>query len=405
MLTNIAWRNVWRSKIRSSVVIVSIALGLWAGTFIMAFSWGMSEQRVNEAIDNQISHLQIHHPSFKEEHKAKFTVPKGWQRVEEIGRDERVQAATGRAITDGMITTTSGGAGVQIRGVQPKKENAVTGLKAKVDSGQYFQGVSRNPAVIGRELADKFNLDVKSKFVLQFQDKSGAITSGAFRVAGIFNTSDAAFEERNVFVTSDDLNRLLGFKEAKIHEIAVLLKDKNALDAVQSELSSAYPDMLVESWKQIAPELQLIVDTFGQIMYIFIAIILLALAFGIINTMLMAVLERTRELGMLMAIGMNKTRVFMMITTETIFLSLIGAPVGLLLAWLTIYYTGYVGIDLSMVSEGLSAYGISTVIYPTLHTAYYIQVSLMVVAIAILSAIYPAIKALQLQPANAIRKI
>ncbi|MEO1450144.1 MAG: FtsX-like permease family protein, partial [Bacteroidota bacterium] len=142
-----------------------------------------------------------------------------------------------------------------------------------------------------------------------------------------------------------------------------------------------------------------------QFMWIFVGIIVLALTFSIINTMLMAVLERTHELGMLMAVGMNKARVFGMIMLETIFLSMVGVPIGLIAAWGSITWLSGVGrgLDLSAFSEGLSEFGMSSVIQPQLDSHFYWQVMLLVAIASILAAVYPALRALKLKPVEAIR--
>ncbi len=405
MLVQIAWRNVWRNKLRSSVVIIAIAIGLWAGTFIMGYAWGMKEQRVQQAIQNKTSHLQMHHPDFQEKKIVKHTIPEGEQKIQAIRKRKEVSAIGGRSITQGMLTTTTGGTGVLINGIIPEAEQQLIQLKDKLTKGKYLKGVSRNPVLVGQALAEEFNLQLNSRLVLNFQDKEGQVTAASFRVAGIYSTNNTQFEKRQLFVKANTLNKLLGLQEGAMHEIAILLKDNNKLEMVSKALNQAYPDMLVETWKQLSPQLRMIVQSMGQMMYVFIGIILLALAFGIVNTMLMAVMERTRELGMLMAIGMNKIRVFFMITLETCFLTLVGAPVGLLLAWCTIYYTGQVGIDLSAFAQGLKAYGFSTIIYPQLTGQAYGIITAMVIGVALLSALYPAIRALRLEPAKAVRKV
>ncbi len=141
-------------------------------------------------------------------------------------------------------------------------------------------------------------------------------------------------------------------------------------------------------------------------MIIFFVIILLALSFGIINTMLMAVLERVREIGMLMAIGMNRTRLFGMIALETTFMVILAAPFGLLLAYVSIQWFNINGLDLSAIyQEGHAAWGFKSIIYPELETFYYFRIMGLVAITAILSSIYPAITALRLDPVTAIRKI
>ena len=140
-------------------------------------------------------------------------------------------------------------------------------------------------------------------------------------------------------------------------------------------------------------------------LFIFLIIILLALGFGIVNTMLMVILERTRELGMLMAIGMTKRRVFMMIMLETLFLALVGALLGEVLSMLLIYYYGITGIDISSMAEGMESVGYSAMTFPVLEAYRYVQITMMVIIIGILASIYPAIKGLKLDPAEAIRTI
>jgi ABC-type antimicrobial peptide transport system permease subunit len=153
------------------------------------------------------------------------------------------------------------------------------------------------------------------------------------------------------------------------------------------------------------PELGLLTGVMDYMLYIFMSIIFLALSFGIINTMLMAVMERVREIGMLMAIGMNKTKIFLMIMLETILLMLTGSFAGLVLSYAIVNFFGKYGIDLSKFASGLSGFGFSSMVYPFLETATYIKIVIMVVVAGIISSIVPARKALKLNPSEAIRKL
>jgi len=159
-----------------------------------------------------------------------------------------------------------------------------------------------------------------------------------------------------------------------------------------------------KTWDEIMPEAGLYSKTMNFYLLIFMVIILLALGFGIVNTMLMAVLERVKELGMLMAIGMNRKRVFSMIMLETVFLSLIGAVIGMVITYLVILTTGQTGIDLSaLYQEGFEAIGFSAHIFPKLSWDSFLQLTLLVILTGILASIYPAKKALKLNPSEALR--
>lgn len=404
MLALVAWRNVWRNKTRSLVLLCSVILGIWGGTFIMAFSWGMVEQYVNIAIEGQVSHIQLHNPEYKKDKDMRFTIRRPEQMLETIRSIPGVKAVSARSIVNGMAASPSTGAGVSINGIVPADEDSLTHIGDHIIDGNYFGETKRNPVIIGEKLAHKLKAKTGSKIILTFQDTLNNITSGAFRVTGIYRTSNSGFDEMMVFVRASDLNAQTG-QLGTAHEIAVLLNNNDQLPAIQAKLQQTYPNLLVENWKQISPELSVMIDSLGQKMYAFIVIILLALAFGIVNTMLMAVLERIRELGILMAIGMNRQRVFFMIMLETLYLSLIGGPAGVLLAWITVHYTGNAGIDLSAFGKGLSAYGMGTMVHPALPAGKYFNILAMVFITAIIAAIYPSIKALRLKPATAIRKI
>ena len=405
MLIKIAWRNVWRNKARSIIVILSIAVGLTAGIFYTAFSFGMINDHLKRSINEYLSHIQIHHPDFDKTQQGNNMIEGGEEILSEVSTDERVKASTGRTLVGGMVSSANSGSGAVIFGIMPQHENEVTSLKDKVIEGDYFEGIKRNPVLIGKKLAEKLKVNVRNKIVLTFQDANGDITAGAFRVVGIYKSINASYEEMNVYVRMEDLNRLKGNEDKAMNEIAILLNSNDDLDQMHTVVKNIAPNQKVETWKELSSELEYMVSMFKQYMYIFIGIILLALIFGIVNTMLMAVLERTRELGMLMSIGLNKVRIFFMIVLETVFLSLVGGPMGIAISAALVAYFGNVGVDLSMFSTAFEQLGYSSIIYPEIEPSYYIEIGLMAVGAAVFAAIYPARKALQLNPSEAVRKI
>lgn len=407
MIFKIAWRNIWRSKLRSFTVMGSVIIGVWSLSFMLAFFAGFIEAYVRSAIENDLSHIQLHHPDFKKDKEVQYRL----QDIEAIEKQltslDAVKAYTVRSLNNGMLATAKGSRGIQIRGVLSEKEAAITNLDQKITAGVYFDATKkRNPILVSKRLAEKLNLSVKSKVVLTFQQVNGELTSAAFKVIGLYQTGNAIFENLNVYIRQKDLSRLMG-ETAMIHEIAVLLNNKDAIESTQHFLSqhNDSTQVLVENYQQISPEVNLYESQMSVATYVMIVIIMLALIFGIINTMLMAVLERTRELGMLMAVGMNRSRVFIMIILETILLGVIAAPIGLLLGFLTNAYFASYGIDLSSYSEGMEKFGLSDVVYTHMQSTDYISIMIAVAITAILGALYPALKAIRLKPVDAIRKV
>ncbi|HEX5624674.1 MAG TPA: FtsX-like permease family protein [Saprospiraceae bacterium] len=403
LLIKVAWRNIWRNKKRSAIIIAAIGIGLFAGIFLIAFYNGMIEERIRMAIEQEISHLQLHHPEFNKDHDPAFIIPQGPSVLQSIRSNPDVKAATGRIALYGMIASASGSSGVRINGIDPESEQAVTGIKNKLIAGNYFQNDRKNEILISRRLIDKLKLNLRNKTVLTFQDHEGNLASGAFKISGIFKTSNGPYDEGNIFIRIHDIDSLCGLVGA-YHEIAVQLHSNLALDKSQQLLQKNFPDLLTENWMQISPELELTVSVTDQMVLIFMGIILLALAFGIINTMMMSVLERTREIGMLLALGMTRFRIFGMIVLETIFLVLAGSPLGIAVALVAIRIASHTGIQFEKFKTVYESFGYGDTVYPVLHLPQFLLILALVVITALLSAVFPARSAFKINPVTSIRK-
>lgn len=401
-IIKLGWKNIWRNPARSGVVIIAVLLGTWAGIFSAGFFNGMFDDYLHKQIALSMGHLQIEDPQFGDLYNPKYAVKNADQILDFINDQPYTQKVSAKSIANGLAQSPHSSFGVMINGVDINTDTTLT-IEQYIKEGEMIDTTSRNPILIGIELAERLDLEVRSRMVLSFQDISGEITGGSFRVVGIFDTFMDQFDESTVFVLQDDLNRLLGDPDV-IHNIRVDTDNLANSEIYADQIEQQFPDITVKTWRDIAPDLRYAFDMMDLTIYIVMIIIIIGLIFSIINTMLMAVLERTRELGMLRAIGMNKSRTFSMIMIETVFLTLVGSPAGLLLSWLSITYFGNTGIDLSAFAEGLNQYGLGTVIYPSLSWPYYLNIMVMIAAAALLSALYPAWRTLKLKPVEAIRK-
>lgn len=403
MNLRLAWRNVWRNRTRSFIIMASVAIGLFAGLFVLGLYQGMMRERVRTVIDTEVAHLQIHHTQFKEDYDPIFTLDES--RIK-LGLDQTkgIKSIANRSVTQGMLATTTGSSGVQINGIEPQEENEVSLLKGKIQEGEELDPSKKNGILIGKKLADKMKLKIGSKLVLTFTDRESNVTAGAFRVSGIYQTINTPLDERNVFVNRATLNSYLGLENTS-HEVAILLERDEDMENVKKSLQGKFPDYSIKTWKENSPETDLMVSTINQYSTIIIGIIMIALAFGIINTMLMSVIERTREIGMLTALGMNRRKVFVLILSETVILTIIGVPIGILVSWFSIQYFSKVGIDISSFSEqAMSSFGFTSMIYPEFPFSSLLMVMIIVISTALISAIFPSLKAIKLQPADALRQ-
>jgi ABC-type lipoprotein release transport system permease subunit len=405
MILKIAWKNVWRKKMRSAVVIASISIGLTGGIVYMGIMNAMISQRIDTAVNTEISHIQIHNEKFLENEEIEYSIDNNRHIIENIKNNDKIKAYAGRIISMGMASTARTGTGVKILGIEVEKESLLTNLHTKLidSSSSYFTTRSRYPILIGQKLANKLKAKIKSKIILTFQAASGELTGGAFKVVGIYKTSNSTYDGQSVFVKKKDLAKLTGIPIDTNHEIAIMLKDDINLSYVCKELNKKFPNSVSYTWQETMPELGMMVESMDYMLYIFMIIILTAVAFGIVNTMLMVVFERTKELGMLMCIGLNRKKVFLMIIFETILLSLTGGLIGLISSALIIQWLGNTGLDISIVSEGLEVWGYDSVLYPYVDGSFYLGITALVCITAIISALYPARKAITLNPVEAVR--
>lgn len=405
MLLSISWKNVWRNKVRSLVVMFAVVFGMFGGIFSSTILVGMSEQRIKKALENEVCHVQIRNSSFSLNRELKYVMADSDPALNELKNDSSVIGISKRIQIVAMAQTARACSGVLIFGIIPGEEKSVSKLyeTIKDSCGEYLNDQQKKPIVIGKKLAKKLNLKLKSKIILTCQNVNGDLVQENFKIVGLFDTRYTAIDEMNVYVRNNDLRELTGLQGNAIHEIAIKLNDKDIASDLTKSLKQKFPHLEILSWKEINPELAMMNDMMDIMLYIVIGIILLSLGFGIVNTMLMAILERTRELGMLKAIGMSKKRIFSMIMFETVFLTITGAIVGMVLTNLTVLYFQQHGLDLQQLGAGYEAYGYDSVIFPKFKMNFYWDITFMVIITGILASIYPAYKALSLNPIEAIR--
>jgi ABC-type lipoprotein release transport system permease subunit len=405
MIANLAWKNIWRNKVRSGVILGAIALGLFGGTYLSAFMSGWMMGRVDGDIDTYLSHIQIHDKAFPANGDISAFFMKDTV-TESISGLEVGTSVSCRLKLAGMLASASNALGVTAKGVDVKDECDVSIVWKHIpDSmGVFLSNDVRMPIVISKKIAEKLKVRLKSKIVFTFQDAEGEMQSLAFRVCGIYKTTNGMFDEGNVFVRYGDLIASTGLPDGAAHEAGIKIADPEALETVALSLKNHFSGLSVQDWKELDPTLSMSLAFTDMWALIIIGIFLFALSFGIINTMLMAVLERTRELGMLGAIGMSKSSIFRMIMLETLFLTLLGSMVGMALGAIIIVPSIESGINLSfMMEDQFEDFGYSSIIYPVLNVRMFVEIILLVIVAGILSAIYPAGKALKLKPLEAIR--
>ena len=407
MIQQLAWKNIWRNKVRSVIILTAIMLGLTAGIFAVAFMNGMVNQKVEDTINIEMTLLQINTQQFIDEGEIE-DVFAGSLIESQIRRIPEVTGVSPRIVLTAMVASPHKTGGAQVIGVVPEKEKQVSQLFQYIpDSlGNFFAEDLKNSVVVGQKFAEKYRVRLHSKIVLSFVNLEGEQVSAAFRICGIFHTNNPVFDEMKMFIKADDARELTGMADDSMHEMAIQLIDNEDITVakVQPQITAMLQQgTVVRNWKEISPMMELYTG-FVQIELMFIvAIILFALGFGIVNTILMSVMERKRELSMLMAIGMNRKKVMQLIMSESTILTMLGGCMGMVAGFIITWATRKTGIDMSATYGSYQQLGISTLIHPLITGTQFVVIAIMVVITGVLSAVFPARTAVKINPVEGVK--
>ncbi|WP_322804807.1 FtsX-like permease family protein [Vibrio alfacsensis] len=406
MLVKLAWRNLWRNKLRTSIMLGAMVFGLVGVVVMMGFMNGLVDSMIKNAIAWQTSHLQVHQKTFLVNPEIKAVIPNASELSDDLMAQPGVAAVSARFLADGMIASARSSRGVRINGINLSQEQQITPLVDHMTDGEWLNKEERNPILVSQKIMDRLKLKVGSKVVITLSDIHGDVTGAAFRVRGVFSTPSTVFDEGNVYVRKGDLEKLAGIKGA--HEIAMLLttNDSDSLDIakvfVEDALPSQYSNtLIVRTWPEIQPLLSTMMDAMKVSNQITLVVFVLAMTLGIINIMLMSVFERTREFGVLMAVGMQKHKIRMLIVLETLLLGLTGCALGLLCSVVLLNVLGVTGLSLGGLADGLGMYGVDTLLYPRVSLSEYQMIFLAIIVASLLAALYPAQQILKHQPVDA----
>ncbi|MBG7629095.1 MAG: ABC transporter permease [Bacteroidetes bacterium] len=397
----IAWRNCWRNKLRSLIVISAIFLGIWSSIFLMGFSKGFVNQRVDKMVQLQIGDIQIHSKTFDFDNDISNTIQNKEALLINLNANTSVEIYSERFISEASAVTAHGQNGIKIIGVNPENETKVLGLSTRMSEGTFLDSKLAYPIVVGEKLAEELHLKLNSKVQLNFTNPNTSQISKTFKVCGIYNIGDDVFEGYNVFVPLSKIEKLTG--EHLIHEIVIKTSEDPNSTAIA--LQAQNPSHQIQSWGKRNPEIAYMIEMMDTTLFILMSIIVFALLFGIINTLTMSILERKREIGVMLAIGMNKYRIRGMIMFESLIYGLIGAPVGVFLGYLTMMYYGNYGFDLSAFGEGMKAFGYDPILYLSLENKYYVIYTIYILVATFIGGLYPSRIATRLNPIEAIRAI
>lgn len=405
LLVKIAARGIGRNPHRTALTLAASAFGVGAFVFLGGFVDGYLEQLVENSTGYVTGHLQVQHPRFRTEMDPANSLADSEGLLRELRALPQVRAAAPRVQNMVLASSAAQSQNMMLVGIDPVAEREVTFMHRAVRTGRALESGSDREIVLGDRIAEKLGLRVGDKMVVMTQALNGEVGSAAFRVRGLFDTGSDAFDGALGFVTVRAAQDLLAMP-GRVSAIALRLQDRSleaqALGDVQRLLQSG--GAAAVGWRTLLPEVDQMIEYVRVVVRLITGIVLAVVAIGIMNTLLMSVMERTRELGIMMALGTRPRAIVALVLLESLVLAAVGIGAGVALGVPLIAYFGARGLDLSAYAKGVESIpGLTGVIRPMFVPAGVAMPVLLLLVLSAAAALYPAWRAARLQPATAIR--
>ncbi len=400
-LLTLSWRNLWRNRRRTAIMLGAISVGVWAMIFMTALMRGMVDDMLEQGIRNLPGHVQIQHPEFLDDPNVVNNIgePEG-ALLEVLQRNGNGRWAT-RIKVPAVIASERESRGIALIGVEPANEAEISGLPDKIVEGRFLESIDDRGIVIGARLAERLETRLGKRVVVMSQDPDNNISERGFRVVGIYRAELAAVEDFNVYAARATLQQLLNI-EGRVSQIVIVSDDYREVDQLYEAISRATPDSLdARPWYEIDSFLASMFELMDGFVVVWVVIIFLALSFGLVNTLVMAIFERVREIGLIQALGMRPSQIVVQILLESLLLLLIGLVIGNALAIVTILPLAD-GLDLTAVAEGMAMMGAGSVLYPSLLLSDLVLANSVVAVLGVVTSILPAWRASKLDPIRAL---
>lgn len=388
----LAWASLIRRATRSSMVVLMICVSLWGLLLMQGIYDGMTEQMISNAIRSDSGQLSLFGHGYRSDPALTTRIDGTKEAQENLGdfldNDPRIGSYVKRLRQNGLVATAHYSRNTEIYGVELEREKLHGRLQNYLVQGEYGFGRQSKGAIIGAKLAEKLQVDIGKKIILSAQDIHSEVTSIALRVTGIIKTNNMGLDENAVFI---DLGKARSFLDVHqgVSQISIMVNDEQFLPGLQNDLLSALPELDILRWDEMYPALmqsRVMMKGFSLV----ISIMIFGIAgLGIFGVMLVSVLERIREFGIMLAIGTGFAQIRAIILVESLFMGLSGYIAGTLCGGLSLLYFKIYGLDLTVFSEAFEAFGMDAVTYAIIRPDYFVTSFAAVILATLVSVCFP----------------
>lgn len=403
----LAWRNVWRQRRRTFLIAIGMGVTMALLVFYDGLIGGFEQAIYGNAIQLLGGNIQIHAPGYGEKLGSKPLLPldNPDSVVQAAESQPEVVAASKRIVTSGLVTNREGAFAVSLIGIETDKEAKITPVADNITKGRYLNPDDGDMVVIGQGLATAMDIDVGDRITMVGSSKNEQMRQRTMTVVGIYDVGVPSVEKAMIYMSLAEAQSLFAL-DGKVTEIVVSLKQIGQEAGVISAINESAPGYEIETWENSFPELKQTMEMKTGVMSYMGVFLLCIAAIGILNLLMMAVFERTREIGIIGALGLKPREITFLFLLEGILIGVMGAVFGAVLGTLINLALSVNGLNYSQFAD-LTEYTalISGSIYPQLDLLKVLQHALTVAVIAALAALYPAIQASQREPAEALHYV
>ncbi len=401
----LGWRNIWRNRRRTFINMSAIGVGLLLVIFYSGMVGGMMGDAKNQLDDAGMGHVEVFASGYRPKRDVGTTMPDAAQWQNKVTLPPGAEMGL-RVLARGLATSARGNEPVHVFGVDWESEKRLSAHLHQLDSGALPEGADDRGILIGAQLAERLALKVGSKMRLMVQRADNEMGADLFRVRGVFHSIAPSIGQRQVYVSEAAARGLLGLENTS-HQLVIQLADPAAADALAVQLKEALGEQFeILTWAELLPVLKRMEALTNNVVFAMAFFVYLLVGLGVLNTMLMSVLERTREFGVLMSLGTRPSQIVKVVLAESFWVAslsvIIGAALGSLLTW----HFSRTGLRFSASGESFQIAGatISTLVKTRFNPVDIFKAATFVYAMALVVALYPASRITRLQPAEALRR-
>ena len=402
-----AWRNIRRNLRRTLITLGALSFGLASIVVFFGFTDGFHTQWVENTVKAYSGHIVIHKAGFRDDPKIGNSIDDPAVALKTVEATGGVASYATRIELAGLASTAENSAGVFIRGIDMEREKGVSAFHRRILEGEYLKEGDRWTILLGKRLAKKLKAGLGDKIVLMIQAADGSIGAELFRLRGVFSMGSIDLDSSLAVISKADAAELAVLGPS-VTTVSVIVETPYDVVPAAASLKAALEPLGYEvlPWQESMPALSEMIDLDNAFMYVLLSIVLVIVSLGILNTMLMSIMERTREFGIMMAVGTRPWHIVLLVMTESFLLGLMGVCLGVVIGIGINSAIAVNGFDLSRWAGAMELFAaLDPVIYPETQMVNIVGSSVAIFATALLVSIYPAVKASKLKPVEAIRYI